>query len=64
MAEAGLDNAFLGLRNLDEDGSWLRQKLAARPLGHHYMRAGWPNHFDAIIFNRQMTPSTSIRRNR
>jgi erythromycin esterase len=64
MAEAGLENAVLGLRKLDEGGSWLRQKLAARPLGHHYMRANWPNHFDAVIFNRQMTPSTSIVRNR
>jgi erythromycin esterase-like protein len=64
LAEAQLENAILGIRSLEDGGSWLCEKLAARPLGHHYMRACWPHHFDAFVFNRKMTPSTPIHRDR
>lgn len=55
---AGLENGLVPLRVEDSGSEWLRSPLYARPLGYGWMKAVWPNHFDAIIFNRTMEPST------
>jgi len=56
--EAGLENGLVPLDSKDEDAKWLKEKLVARPLGYTWMKASWGNHFDAMIFNKTMTPST------
>jgi erythromycin esterase len=58
LVAAGSTNAVVDFRHLDESGSWLRQELTARPLGHSDMVADWPKVFDGIVFNRTMFPST------
>ncbi len=55
---AGLENGLLPLRNRTGDATWLGEYLYARPLGYTWMQAKWPDHFDAIIYNREMKPST------
>lgn len=57
MAAAELENALVPLK-ATADAAWLDDQLHARPLGYRWMRASWPKHFDAIIFNRTMKPST------
>jgi erythromycin esterase-like protein len=58
MEAAGLENAVVPLRSTSADAGWLSEPLYARPLGYRWMLAQWPKHFDAIVFNRTMTPST------
>jgi erythromycin esterase-like protein len=60
--DAGLTNAIVDFRHLDESGAWLRQKLTARPLGHSDMTADWTNVFDGVVFTRTMFPSTMTKR--
>lgn len=56
-SEAGLENALIPL-NTDTSPNWLNEKRLARPLGYTWMKARWGQHFDAIVFNKTMTPST------
>jgi erythromycin esterase len=57
---ASLENALIPLRAIeDPDGAWLNEMNYSRPLGYCWMEARWPKHFDAMIFNRTMQPSTS-----
>lgn len=58
-AAAGFENCLVPLRAEDDGSDWLRSPLYARPLGYSWMKAIWPNHFDAMIFNRTMEPSTA-----
>jgi erythromycin esterase len=58
LVVAGQQNAIVDFRHLDDAGSWLRQKLPARPLGYAYMTADWTNVFDGLVFTRTMFPST------
>ncbi|MCG8649006.1 MAG: erythromycin esterase family protein [Pirellulales bacterium] len=58
FAAAGLENGLVPLRNSGPDAKWLEEKHHCRPLGYQWTQARWPDHFDAIIFNRVMTPST------
>ena len=58
---AGLENAIIDFRGLDDSGAWLRQKLVSRPMGHSDMLAIWPNHFDGVLFTRKMYPSTQVK---
>lgn len=55
---AGLENGLVPLRNRTGDAAWLGEYQYARPLGYTWMQAKWPDHFDAIIYNREMKPST------
>lgn len=55
---AGFDYAFLDLRNLPEDGSWLKQGQLCRPLGNLTMAAPWNKVLDGLFFIRQMKPAT------
>ena len=56
--EADLADAFLDFRDLNSGGEWLRSNNIARPLGYVNMIAVWPRHLDAVIYNREMRPST------
>jgi erythromycin esterase-like protein len=62
LLRAGHKNALVDFRRLDESGSWLRQKLTARPLGHRDMAADWTKVFDGVVFTRTMFPSTLTKR--
>jgi hypothetical protein len=59
--ESGQALGFLDLRAIPAGGEWLREKLVARPMGYGSVRASWPEHLDAFIFTRRMTPSTPVR---
>jgi erythromycin esterase len=59
---AGNSNIIIDFRRLDESGAWLRQKLAARPMGYGYMTADWTGIFDGFVFTRTMYPSTMALR--
>jgi erythromycin esterase-like protein len=55
--QAELTNAIIPLRHLEGGGEWLEEQQYSRPLGYTWMRASWPRHFDAFVFNREMQPS-------
>jgi hypothetical protein len=57
-AEAGLENGLVPFRIGGCDVEWLQTPIYARPLGYSWMKPVWPNHFDAIVFNKTMQPST------
>lgn len=59
-ADAGLDNAFIPLRGAAADAP-VRTAMVARPLGNANMRGVWPDHVDAFLYQRTMTPSTTYR---
>ena len=50
----GCTNAVIDFRGLGEDGKWLKKSLAARPLGHQYMKSDWTEVFDGIVFTKTM----------
>jgi erythromycin esterase len=56
----GKDNLILPLRDLGEDGRWLASPRESRPLGYSPMTADWTQVFDAMVFNRTMTPSRRV----
>jgi erythromycin esterase-like protein len=58
LNRAGYRYAFVDFRSLGQE-SWLRGKIEARPLGYARMEARWPEVFDAVLFTRDMFPSTS-----
>jgi erythromycin esterase len=58
FSAADLQNALVPMHKVSGDAAWLNQMLFARPLGYQWMKAQWPKHFDAMIFNRKMSPST------
>ena len=60
LQRTGKDNLILPLRDLGEDGRWLAAPLESRPLGYSPMTADWTQVFDAMVFNRTMTPSTRV----
>ena len=51
--QADLENAFVPLT-----AKWLDQEQFMRPLGYSWMKSKWSKNFDAMVFNRTMTPST------
>jgi len=55
--KAGLDNAVIPLPSAEE-APFLHEEMLARPLGNQPMLATWPQHVDAFLFQREMTPST------
>jgi erythromycin esterase-like protein len=56
--KAGLVNGMIALNPVDDKGKWLTKKIYARPLGYSWMRANWCRHFDAMVFNKTMSPSS------
>ncbi len=61
LVKAGCENAFLDLRHLDSEGSWLKERLIARPLGYADYEADWTQVLDGFVFTRTMHPSTVIK---
>lgn len=55
--QAGFKNAFLDLKSLHRTnkGKWLNDPRSMRPYGYHPLVRRWPQIFDAVIFNKQMT---------
>jgi erythromycin esterase-like protein len=58
IVAAGIENGLIPLRVDGKDAEWLRTPIYSRPLGYSWMKAAWPNHFDAMIFNSKMDPSS------
>ena len=54
----GVENGWLNFRGTKESAPWLHEQLYARPLGYTWMTSKWPEQFDAMVFNREMRPST------
>jgi erythromycin esterase len=54
LLKAGCTNAVIDFRGLGEDGKWLKKSIAARPLGHQYMKSDWTGVFDGIVFTKTM----------
>jgi erythromycin esterase-like protein len=57
---AGLDLAFLDLRDARGQPRWLRGPLVARPLGYEEIRARWREVFDGVLFIDAMEPSERV----
>ena len=58
FVKAGCTNAFLNFHDLGTDGTWLKQKLTSRLLGHADWEANWTDMFDGIVFIKKMFVST------
>lgn len=56
---AGLREHLVDLRGTPKN-HWLRERLAARPLGNQPMDAVWPDVVDAFVFVREQRPSTRL----
>jgi erythromycin esterase len=54
LLKAGFTNAVIDFRSLGEDAKWLKKGIAARPLGHQYMKSDWTEVFDGIVFTKTM----------
>jgi len=61
FSRAGFTYAFLDLRARGDEGRWLSQPLASRPLGHADSEADWTKVFDALVFTRTMTGSDLVK---
>jgi erythromycin esterase-like protein len=55
---AGFDNAILDLRPGRGAGGFLEQPIYAMPFGYVYYRAVWGEILDAMMFTREMVPSS------
>lgn len=58
LVDAGFDNAFFSLRDLDRKGAWLKKKNTLGVLGYRPLRADWTRSIDGVVFTRKMFPST------
>lgn len=54
--ESDLTNALIPFRGTNS-APFATTPMWSRPLGYAWMNARWQNHFDAMLFNRTMTPS-------
>jgi erythromycin esterase len=59
MHDTGKPYLFVDFRGLPKD-HWLREPIAARPLGYAPMKGVWPDVFDAVMFTDRMYPSTRL----
>ncbi|MCZ4223248.1 erythromycin esterase family protein [Pedobacter rhodius] len=61
--QAGFKNAFLDLKSLSKTkkGKWLNEPRSMRPYGYYPLERRWPQIFDAVIFNKQMTRALPVR---
>jgi erythromycin esterase len=62
LAETGLEQAVVPLRNLPPGGDWLRSPIFSHPTGYRSVLVTWPDHADAILFMRAATPRAIIPR--
>jgi erythromycin esterase len=60
---AGHEHAFVPLKPSSTLAipQWLSEKNHARPLGYTWMKAIWPRHFDALIFQKEMRAARAVR---
>jgi erythromycin esterase len=56
LAETGLEQVVVPLRNLSPGGDWLRSPIFFRPSNYQLALGTWPDHADAILFMRAVTP--------
>lgn len=61
LVKAGCENAFLDLRHREADGTWLTERLIARPLHYQDQEADWTQVCDGFVFTRKMYPSTLVK---
>jgi len=59
LGAAGRGQTFLNLRNTGPDGSWLNERLVAKPFGYVEMEAAWPDVTDGFFFVRSVSRSTA-----
>ena len=59
FTQSGIENGIVTLNPTDKAGAWLLEKQYSRPMGYSWMKAKWGEHFDAMAFNLEMSPSTS-----
>lgn len=59
FAQSGIENGIVTLKPTAEAGAWLLEKQYSRPMGYSWMKAKWGEHFDAMVFNLEMNPSTA-----
>lgn len=60
LAAAGTGHAVLDLRNVGAGGEWLRAPLSSRAWWNYLnVRASWPDHADALLLLRSITPRTT-----
>ncbi|WP_131539778.1 erythromycin esterase family protein [Pedobacter nototheniae] len=61
--EAGFKNAYLDLKSLSKTnkGKWLNDPRSMRPYGYHPLVRKWPQIFDAVIFNKQMSRAIPVK---
>jgi erythromycin esterase len=60
MNQTGFAKAFFDLRGQPKYTDLAKSEFFARPLGYNWRPAIWPHHFDAIVFERNITPSTRV----
>jgi len=60
MAATGLEQAVVPLRNLPLGGDWLRNPILSQPTFYERVLVTWPDHANAILFMRTITPRTRI----
>ncbi len=58
--KTGFENCFLDLRNVNDGGRWLNEKIISRPFGYLITISEWRQNLDGMIFTRTMIPSTKI----
>jgi len=63
MLQTGKQNFFLDLKanNKLKKGKWLSEDRVMRPFGYVDVTKDWTQCFDAVIFNKEMTPSHQSR---
>jgi len=62
LSATGLEQAVVPLRNSPPSGDWLRSPILSRLWAYQSVLGTWPDHADAILFMRAVTPSTWIPR--
>jgi erythromycin esterase len=60
FSKAGLDLAWLDLRDLAADGVWLREPISSRPVRFEPKTADWTRIMDGLFFIRDMRPGTWV----
>ncbi|MEQ9320378.1 MAG: erythromycin esterase family protein [Polyangiaceae bacterium] len=58
LDERGLDRVLIDLRVAQEGWPWLRETISAPILGPEPSPTVWPEHVNALLYDRVMTPAT------
>jgi erythromycin esterase len=60
LAGAGVERALIDLRRAPEAWPWLGEPLSGTILGPEPTTASWARHADVLIYERTMTPATTL----